>query len=65
MPAHQVDRLTGIGPFGARMPGSRTKPASGNSDCAGTFEFGNVVSTVNLKGCTPYECGRRGSADVI
>ena len=30
-PAHQVDLLTGIGPLGARMDGSRTKPVEGSS----------------------------------
>jgi hypothetical protein len=28
-PAHQVERLTGIGPWGARIDASRTKPVSG------------------------------------
>ncbi len=28
-PTHQVDLLTGIGPFGARIEGRRTKPVSG------------------------------------
>jgi hypothetical protein len=32
-PAHQVERPTGIGPLGARMEGSRTKPVSGNDFC--------------------------------
>lgn len=30
-PAHQVDLLTGIGPRGAMMEGSRTKPVDGSS----------------------------------
>ena len=29
MPAHHVDLLTGIGPFGARIEERRTKPDSG------------------------------------
>src|SRR3546814_3706471 len=31
MPAHQVDLLTGIGPLGARIEASRTKPVAGRS----------------------------------
>ncbi len=30
-PSHQVDLLTGIGPLGAMMDGSRTKPVDGSS----------------------------------
>ena len=30
-PAHHVDLLTGIGPLGAMMEGSRTKPVEGSS----------------------------------
>src|SRR5690606_5948075 len=32
-PAHHVDRLTGIGPRGARIDDRRTKPIAGNVDC--------------------------------
>lgn len=31
MPAHHVDLLTGIGPFGERIEASRTKPVVGSS----------------------------------
>jgi hypothetical protein len=32
-PAHQVERPTGIGPLGANIEGSRTKPVSGKDFC--------------------------------
>src|SRR5258706_1429488 len=35
-PSHQVDLLTGIGPFGARMDANLTKPLAGNSKSCGT-----------------------------
>ena len=35
MPAHHVDLLTGMGPFGAMIAGSRTRPAEGSSKLFG------------------------------
>ena len=32
MPAHQVDLLTGIGPWGAMIEGRRRKPVTGSSN---------------------------------
>ncbi len=33
-PSHQVDLPTGIGPLGAMMDGSRTKPVCGSSNAS-------------------------------
>lgn len=39
MPAHHVDLLTGIGPFGAMIAGNRTKPVVGSSVWFGTVSL--------------------------
>jgi hypothetical protein len=41
-PAHQVDLLTGIGPLGARMHASLTKPLAGNSGSCGMDHLRSV-----------------------
>src|SRR3954467_12834639 len=44
IPAHHVDLLTGIGPFGARMELSRTNPDFGRSTTSDIMPPGVVVS---------------------
>jgi hypothetical protein len=48
-PSHQVDLLTGIGPCGAMMEGSLTKPVSGSApwfdiDCIRPIHDGAILA---------------------
>lgn len=49
-PAHQVDLLTGIGPRGARIDESRTKPVGGNVGCSDMMRLHSMANDGDVKG---------------
>jgi hypothetical protein len=54
IPAHHVDLLTGMGPFGAMIAGSRTRPMEGSSKLFGKMSPHVVYHEAGLRNPIPF-----------